>query len=121
MTRFGDFPVATALPVCAVVCLPLLVLLWYWWGLEGLKKLPENVARMAGNASDEVRSHIQSVRAGESKKRFRMISLGKLWELRSLADEAGELLGVDTGQLAIHDKSKWSDAEFQYFEKDYLG
>ena len=93
MTRFGDFQLSTALSVCAAICLPLLVLLWYWWGLEGLKKLPENVAQIAGNASDEVRSHIQSGRAGEKKKRVSLISLGKLWELRSLADEAGELLG----------------------------
>lgn len=102
MNRFGNFSVSTALLVCGLTSLPVLVLLWYWWGLEGLKKLPENVAQMAGNASAELRSHIQGIRAGEKRKLVSHVSLGKLWELRSLADEARELLGsyVRLGSLA---------------------
>lgn len=102
MNRFGDFSAMTALLVCGAISLPVLVLLWYWWGLEGLKKLPENVAQMAGNAGAELRSHIQGVRAGEKRKLVSHVSLGKLWELRSLAEEARELLGsyVRMGSLA---------------------
>ena len=102
MNRFGGFSGTTALLVCGAICLPVLVLLWYWWGLVGLKKLPEDVAEMAGNAGTELRSHIQGIRAGETRKLVSHVSLGKLWELRSLADEARELLGsyVRVGSLA---------------------
>lgn len=93
MTRLNDLSLATGLTVTAVASLPLLVLLFYWWGLEGVKKLPETVAQMAGSAGAEVRSHIQGIRAGETRKLLSHVSLGKLWELRSLADEARELLG----------------------------
>jgi len=93
MTRVSDFSTQTSMLVSLAICLPVVVLLWYWWGLEGLKKLPETVAQIAGNASSEVRSHIQGIRAGETRKLVSHVSLGKLWELRSLADEARELLG----------------------------
>ena len=102
MTRLSEFSLTTGLLVAGVASLPVLVLLWYWWGLEELKKLPENVAQMAGNASSEVRNHIQGIRAGETHKLVSHVSLGKLWELRSLADEARDLLGsyAHAGSLA---------------------
>jgi hypothetical protein len=93
MTRVSDFSTQTGILMSLAACLPVAVLLWYWWGLESLKKLPETVAQIAGNASSEVRSHIQGIRAGETRKWVSHVSLGKLWELRSLADEARELLG----------------------------
>jgi hypothetical protein len=93
MTRLHELSLATGLAVTAVASMPVLVLLWYWWGLEGVKKLPETVAQMAGSAGAEVRSHIQGIRAGETRKLLSNVSLGNLWELRSLAGEARELLG----------------------------
>lgn len=102
MTRLNDLSLTVALVLAAIAFLPVLVLLWYWWGLEGVKKLPDTVAQMAGSAGAEVRSHIQGIRAGEERKLLSHVSLGKLWELRSLADEARELLGsyARVGSLA---------------------
>lgn len=93
MTRVSDFSTQTSILVGLAICLPVVLLLWYWWGLEGLKKLPETVAEIAGNAKSEVRSHIQGIRSGETRKLVSHVSMGKLWELRSLADEARDLLG----------------------------
>ncbi len=102
ITVLNTFPLGIGLAVTAAAFLPVLVLLWYWWGLESLKKLPETVARMAGSAGAEVRSHIQGIRDGEQRRLLSPVSLGKLWELRSLADEARELLGsyARVGSLA---------------------
>jgi hypothetical protein len=102
MTHLNDLSLATGLVVAAVAFLPVLVLLWYWWGLEGVKKLPDDVAQIAGSAGAEVRSHIQGIRAGEERRLLNYVSLGKLWELRSLADEARDLLGsyARVGSLA---------------------
>ena len=100
MVYFGGFELTTALLIVAVILVPILVLLRFWLGLEDLKKLPQTVEGLVSDARDEVRERVAGIRASEQKLGL-MSSAGKLWELRSLADEAGQLLGsyVNIGSL----------------------
>jgi hypothetical protein len=92
MFHFGGFEVGTVLIAGAVMVLPVLVLSYFWWGLEGLKKLPETVAELVSDTRDEVREQVLSIRSAEKKVGL-LGSAGRLWELRSIAGEARELLG----------------------------
>lgn len=100
MFYFGGFDLATALLAVAVLILPILVLLRFWLGLEDLKKLPQTVAALVSDASNEVKERVASIRSSE--KRLGLIgSARKIWELRSLVGEAGQLLGsyVNIGSM----------------------
>ena len=100
MLKFGDFSTGTSLFSCALISLPVLVLSRFWWGLEGLKKLPEVVASMISGSGADVREQVQGIRAAEKKSGL-IGSASRLWELRSMAGEARELLGsyVRVGSL----------------------
>lgn len=100
MCNFGGFKLTTALLTVAVIILPILVLLRFWLGLEDLKKLPQTVEDLVDDARDEVKERVAGIRSSE-KKLGLIGSAGKIWELRSLADEAGQLLGsyVNIGSL----------------------
>jgi hypothetical protein len=97
---FGGFGLTTALITLAVIILPILVLLRFWLGLEDLKKLPQTVENVVSDARDEIEERVAGIRSSE-KKLGLFSSAGKIWELRSLVDEAGALLGsyVNIGSL----------------------
>ena len=100
MVYFGGFELSIALLAVAVILLPILVLLRFWLGLEDLKKLPQTVADLVSDARDEVTERVAGIRSTE-KKLGLIGSAGKIWELRSLVGEAGELLGsyVNIGSM----------------------
>jgi ABC-type multidrug transport system fused ATPase/permease subunit len=100
MLYFGGFELTTALLVAVIIILPILVLLRFWLGLEDLKKLPQTVESLVSDARGEVRERVAGIRASEQKLGL-ISSAGKLWQLRSLADEARQLLGsyVNIGSL----------------------
>ena len=100
MIYFGGFRLTTALITLAVIILPILVLLRFWLGLEDVKKLPETVENLVSDARGEVEERVAGIRSS-GKKLGLFSSAGRLWELRSLVNEAGALLGsyVNIGSL----------------------
>jgi hypothetical protein len=100
MFYFADFKLVTSLVTLAVIVLPVLVLLRFWLGLEGLKKLPQTVEELVADTRGEIEERIAGIR-NSGKKPGLVSSAGQLWELRSLAGEARRLLGsyVNIGTL----------------------
>jgi hypothetical protein len=73
--------------------LPVLVLIQFWWALEGLKNLPEIAGRMAGDAKSGLQESVQNFRSGKAPK-LSLFNAGKgLWSVGAMATEANELIG----------------------------
>jgi hypothetical protein len=93
MFHLNGYQLTTALLAAAVLSLPIPMLLRFWWGLEGLKKLPTVVANAVGDVRNEVRERVQAIRAPGKRKLGLLSSARRLWELRDLVGEARRLLG----------------------------
>lgn len=87
------FSVFIVLLVVGLALIPLLILLRFWWSLEELKELPTIAGQMMGDAKNEIRDNVQSIRAGKvSKMSFLSASKG-LWSVGSMLREAKGMLG----------------------------
>ena len=92
MHYFNDLSFKSALLLCGMATLPLLMLTWYWRGLEALKTLPESVAEMVDDTAEDMRRKVQGIRDSHKKPGL-LGSAGKLWEMRSLLGEVRDMLG----------------------------
>ncbi len=101
MHYLNNFSLATALLTCCLSALPIVVLLYLWWSLEELKKLPENLAVMMQGATNEVREKVTSIRSGEPRKMGLVTAARSVLKIGSLVGEARELAGsyVRVGSL----------------------
>lgn len=88
-----QFSVGSALVVAAVLLIPVLVLLRFWWALEEIKDLPTIAGRMMEDAQGEIRATVQGIRAGNVQKLGFLSSAKSLWSIGAMAGEAKELLG----------------------------
>ncbi len=95
------FSVTGSLVVAAVLLIPVLILLRFWWVMEELKDLPSIAGRMMEDAKDEIRDTAHGIRAGNVQKLGFIGSAKSLWSIGSMATEAKELVGsyINIGAL----------------------
>jgi hypothetical protein len=101
MVHFHGFSLLGAGLVCAVIVLPIGLLMYLWWSLEELKQLPETVANALQGAKHEVREKVLGIRAGGKQKMSIVGSAKSVFKIGSMVGEARELLGsyVRVGSL----------------------
>jgi hypothetical protein len=95
------FSVTSSLVVAAVLLIPVLVLLRFWWAMEELKDLPGIAGRMMEDARDEIRDTAHGIREGNVQKLGFLSSAKSLWSIGAMATEAKELVGsyINIGTL----------------------
>lgn len=93
MFYLHDFSLVIALLVCAVASLPLLLLTYFWWSLDELRRLPETVAEMMQGASSEVRERVANIRSGKRNKMGLMSTARNILNMGSMVGEARALVG----------------------------
>ncbi len=88
-----DYSLTTALIISGLSILPVLLLLRFWWALEELKRLPDIIAGMMDDATDEVRTTVQNIRDQQTRQSGLLSSAKNLWKVGSFASEARDLAG----------------------------
>jgi hypothetical protein len=93
MGMIKHFALPFTLTVVALISLPLLILLRFWWSLEELKDLPNIAGQMMGDAKDEIKESVQGIRAGNVAKLSFLSATKGLWCVGSMLREAKGMLG----------------------------
>lgn len=87
------FSLFTALIICSLLFFPSLVLIRFWWALEGVKNLPDIAEKIIDNVTDDVKSTWKEVRE-DKKKTLSFIGQAKnLWETKSLLGQLDDVFG----------------------------
>ena len=85
------FSLNIALVTCGIVFLPSLVLLRFWWALEGVKDLPNIAEEIVDDVTDDVKSTWKAV-SDDKKKALSFFGQAKnLWEMKSLLGELDDV------------------------------
>lgn len=87
------YSLTITLVLAAVMLLPLLIVLRFWWAFEELKDLPEIAGQMLGDAKSEIREKVQNIGQQKSGK-ISVFGVGKgLFSVAAMAREASSLAG----------------------------
>lgn len=85
------FSLITALIVFGILFIPSLILLRFWWALEGVKDLPDIAEEMIDDVTDDVKSTWKEVRE-DKKNALSFIGQAKnLWETKALLGQLGDV------------------------------
>ena len=80
-----------SLIIAAIVFLPSIVLLRYWWALEDIKNLPDIAEEMIEDVTEDVKSTWKAV-STDKKKALSFIGQAKnLWEMKSLLGQLDDV------------------------------
>lgn len=85
------FSLKIVLIVSGALLLPSLVLLRFWWALEGVKDLPDIAEKMIEDVTDDVKSTWKEVRE-DRKKALSFVGQAKnLWETKALLGQLDDV------------------------------
>lgn len=88
------FTLTTTLITIAIISIPVILLLRFWWALEALKELPNIAEKISSEVGKEITSSFQGLKSSPAKGKANLFGqIKNLYQLKGLVGDLDDVFG----------------------------